>query len=121
MNHKKTITLHPVFKTLLPKQLYKQCFLLQDRGHNNHIEIAKDIRIIGNSTITIRKGDNNRITIGSHGKFNKLKIDINGNHNQVTIAKNIKFSGQLLVVGNHLRIHIGDHTTAIDCYILARE
>jgi len=121
MNHKKTISLSPIFKTLLPKQLYKQRFLLQDRGLNNQIEIAKDVRIIGNSTITIRKGDNNRITIGSHGKFNKLKIDVNGNHNQVTIAEHVKFSGQLLVVGNHLHIHIGDHTTAVDCYILARD
>ena len=121
MNHKKTITLSPIVKALLPKQLYRQRFLLQDRGFNNKIEIAKDVRITDGSAITIRKGDNNQITIGNHGKFNKLKIDINGNYNQITIAKHVKFSGQLLVVGNHLHIHIGDHTTAINCYILARD
>lgn len=113
MNHKKTISLSPIIKTLLPKQLYKKRFLLQDKGLNNHINIAKDARIIGNSTITIRKGHDNQITIGKGGKFNQLKIDINGNHNQVTIGEHVKFSGQLLVVGNH--------TTAIDCYILARD
>lgn len=113
MNHKKTISLSPIIKTLLPKQLYKKRFLLQDKGLNNHISIAKDARIIGNSTITIRKGHDNQITIGKDGKFNQLKIDINGNHNQVTIGEHVKFSGQLLVVGNH--------TTAIDCYILARD
>lgn len=113
MNHKKTISLSPIIKTLLPKQLYKKRFLLQDKGLNNHISIAKDARIIGNSTITIRKGHDNQITIGKGGKFNELKIDINGNHNQVTIGEHVKFSGQLLVVGNH--------TTAIDCYILARD
>lgn len=121
MNHKKTITLPAVVKTLLPKYLYRQRFLLQDKGHNNRIHIAKDARIIGNSVITIRQGHDNQITIGEHGKFNKLKIDINGNNNQVTIAEHVKFSGQLLIVGNHLHIHIGARTTAIDCYILARD
>lgn len=121
MSHKKTIALSPLIKTLLPKQLYKQRFLLQDKGHNNHIEIAKDVRIIGNSAITIRNGHDNKISIGKQGKFNKLKIDINGNHNKVIIEENVKFSGHLLIVGNHLHIHIGAQTTAIDCYILARD
>jgi len=121
MNHKKTISLPPIIKALLPKQLYKRQFLLQDKGHNNHINIAKDAHIIGNSTITIRKGHDNQITIGQQGKFNQLKIDINGNHNHITIGERVKFSGQLLIVGNHLHIHIGECTTAIDCYILARD
>ena len=121
MNHKKTISLTPIIKALLPKQLYKRQFLLQDKGHNNHINIAKDAHIIGNSTITIRKGHDNQITIGQQGKFNQLKIDINGNHNHITIGERVKFSGQLLIVGNHLHIHIGECTTAIDCYILARD
>ena len=121
MTQKKTITLPPIIKTLLPKYLYKQRFLLQDKGHDNHIQIAKDARIIGHSAITIRKGHDNHITIGEHGKFNKLKIDINGNHNQIIIGEHVKFSGQLLIVGNHLHIHIGDRTTAIDCYVLARD
>ena len=121
MNHKKTISLPPIIKALLPKQLYKRQFLLQDKGLNNHINIAKDAHIIGNSTITIRKGHDNQITIGQQGKFNQLKIDINGNHNHITIGERVKFSGQLLIVGNHLHIHIGECTTAIDCYILARD
>ncbi|MBH0096662.1 acyltransferase [Psychrobacter sp. NZS113] len=121
MTHKKIITLPPIIKTLLPKQLYGQRFLLQDKGHRNHIDIAADARIIGNSVITIRQGDDNQINIGEHGKFNKLKIDINGSHNRITIGEKVKFSGQLLIVGNHLHIHIGNHTTAIDCYILARD
>ncbi len=121
MNHKKTIILPPIIKTLLPKYLYKQRFLLQDKGHDNHIDIANDARIIGNSTITIRKGHDNQISIGKNGQFNKLKIDINGNHNRLTIEESVKFSGQLLIVGNHLHIHIGARTTAIDCYILARD
>ena len=121
MNHKKTVSLLPIMKTLLPKYFYKQRFLLQDNGHDNHIDIAKDAHIIGNSAITIRKGHDNQITIGEHGKFNKLKIDINGSHNQIIISEYVKFSGQLLIVGNHLHIHIGEHTTAIDCYILARD
>lgn len=118
MNHKKTISLSPIIKTLLPKQLYKKRFLLQDKGLNNHINIAKDARIIGNSTITIRKGHDNHITIGKGGKFNQLKIDINGNHNQVTIGEHVKFSGRLLVVGNYLHIYIGNHTTAIDLSLI---
>lgn len=64
MNHKKTISLSPIIKTLLPRQLYKKRFLLQDKGHNNHINIAKDVRIIGDSAITIRKGQDNQITVG---------------------------------------------------------
>ncbi|WP_201591057.1 acyltransferase [Psychrobacter fozii] len=121
MTHKKTITLPPIIKTLLPKQLYGQRFSLQDKGLRNHIDIAADARIIGKSVITIRQGHDNQITIGEHGKFNKLKIDINGSHNRITIGEKVKFSGQLLIVGNHLHIHIGNHTTAIDCYILARD
>lgn len=121
MNNKKTITLPLIVKALLPKYLYRQRFLLQNKGHDNHIDVAKDVNIIGNSVITIRQGHDNIITIGEHGKFNKLRIDINGNHNQVIIAEHVKFSGQLLIVGNHLRIHIGARTTAIDCYILARD
>ncbi len=121
MTAKKTVTLSPIVKTLLPKYLYRQRFLLQDRGYSNHINIAKDARIIGNSAITIRKGNDNQITIDKGSQFNKLKIDINGNHNQVTIEDSVKFSGQLLIVGNHLHIHIGARTTAIDCYILARD
>lgn len=121
MTHKKTITLSPILKALLPKQLYRQRFLLQDNGHSNHIKIAKDTKVIGNSSITIRRGHNNQITIGNQGKFNKLKIDINGNHNKITIEEQVKFSGHLLIVGDHLHIHIGAQTTAIDCYILARD
>ncbi len=121
MNRKKTVTLSPMIQAWLPKYLYKQRFLLHDNGHDNHINIAKDARIIGHSVITIRKGHDNHITIGEHGQFNKLKIDINGSHNQITIAEQVKFSGQLLIVGNHLRIYIGARTTAIDCYILARD
>ena len=121
MNSKKTITLSPIIKAVLPKQLYKRRFLLQDKGHSNHIDIANDAYIVGNSIITIRKGHDNQITIGEHGKFNKLKIDINGSYNRITIGEKVKFSGQLLIVGDHLHIHIGNHTTAIDCYILARD
>ena len=121
MNHKKTLSLPPIIKAILPKQLYKRQFLLQDKGHSNCIDIAKEAHIIGNSTITIRKGHDNQITIGEHGKFNKLNININGSHNHITIGERVKFSGQLLIVGNHLHIHIGERTTAIDCYILARD
>lgn len=121
MNSKKTIILSPIIKAIVPKQLYKRRFLLQDKGRSNHIDIASDAYIVGDSAITIRKGHDNQITIGKRGKFNKLKIDINGNHNHITIAEQVKFSGQLLIVGNHLHIHIGERTTAIDCYILARD
>ncbi|MGO1491074.1 MAG: acyltransferase [Psychrobacter sp.] len=121
MNRKKTISLPPIIKTVLPKQLYRRRFLLQDNGHNNHIRIAKNAHIIGDSVITVRHGHDNQITIGKQCKLNKLKIDINGSHNQVTIGDQVKFSGRLLIVGDHLHIHIGDHTTAIDCYVLARD
>lgn len=121
MRSNKTVTLSPISKALLPKYLYRQRFLLIDNGHNNRIDIASDTRIIGNSAITIRQGHDNQITIGQRGQFNKLKIDINGNHNQVTIAEAVKFSGHLLIVGDHLHIHIGARTTAIDCYVLARD
>ncbi|WP_367103982.1 acyltransferase [uncultured Psychrobacter sp.] len=121
MQPKKTVTLSPVTKTLLPKYLYRQRFLLTNKGRNNHINIAKDARIIGNSAITIRQGHDNQVSIGKNGQFNKLKIDINGNHNQITIEDGVKFSGHLLIVGNHLYIHIGARTTAIDCYVLARD
>lgn len=121
MTPKKTVTLPPILKTLLPKQLYRQRFLLTDNGQDNHIDIAHDARIIGGSTITIRKGHDNQISIGKHGKFNKLNIDINGSHNHITIGKHVKFSGHLLIVGDHLHIDIGDRTTAIDCYVLARD
>lgn len=121
MSNNKTISLSPLLKTLLPKYLYRQRFLLQDNGQHNHIDIAEDARIIGNSTITIRQGNDNQVTIERQGKFNNLKIDINGHHNQVTIDEGVKFSGQLLIVGNYLHIHIGTRTTAIGCYILARD
>ena len=93
MNPKKTITLSPIIKAIVPKQLYKRRFLLQDKGHSNHIDIASDAYIVGDSAITIRKGHDNQITIGKRGKFNRLKIDINGNHNHITIAEQVKFSG----------------------------
>ncbi|MGM8872001.1 acyltransferase [Psychrobacter sp. 2Y5] len=106
---------------LVPKYLYRQRFLLQDNGDDNQFDIAKNARIVGDSTITIRKGDDNQISIGNNTKFNTLKIDINGSNNQVVIEDDVKFSGQLLIVGNNLRIHIGAQTTAVGCYILARD
>lgn len=126
MTHNKTFALPKALNkkaltTLVPKYLYRQRFLLQDNGDNNQFDIGKDARIVGDSMITIRQGNNNQITIGKQGKFNTLKIDINGSDNQVIIEDCVKFSGQLLVVGNHLRIHIGTQTTAVGCYILARD
>lgn len=121
MIFKKTIALPSSLRTLVPHYVYRQRFLLQDNGTDNQIDIAKDARIVGRAIITIRKGDHNHITIGQGGKFNTFKIDINGHHNRVTIADQVKFSGQLLIVGNHLQITIGTRTTAVGCYILARD
>ncbi|WP_131667344.1 acyltransferase [Psychrobacter pygoscelis] len=104
------------------KKLFnRNCFMVLDKGQYNQIEVKPDNKIIGQSVITIRKGNNNRVNIGSHGKFNQLKIDINGNNNTIKIADQVKFSGHLLIVGNNLHIDIGERTTAIDCYVLARD
>ena len=109
------------FVRILYKKIYKNCFQIIDNGEKNIFKIKKDNHIIGHCPVTIRQGNHNHISIGSQGKFNQLKIDINGNHNNIYIADNVKFSGHLLIVGNHLHIHIDAQTTAIDCYILARE
>lgn len=101
--------------------IYRNRFMVTDNGQHNHIDILPNNKIIGNSLITFRRGDNNRIIIGNHGKFNQLKIDINGNNNTITIADQVKFSGHLLIVGDNLSIEIGKRTTAIDCYVLARD
>lgn len=104
------------------KKLFnRNCFMVLDKGQYNQIEVQPDNKIIGQSVITIRKGNNNRVNIGSQGKFNQLKIDINGNNNTIKIADQVKFSGHLLIVGNNLHIDIGERTTAIDCYVLARD
>ena len=95
--------------------------MVTDNGERNQITIGKGNKIIGDSVITFRQGDSNQVIIGANGKFNNLKIDIRGNNNIVTIADKVKFSGQLLIVGNGLRIEIGERTTAIDCYVLARD
>lgn len=121
MKPKKTITLPYGVKSLLPRYFYRQRFLLSDKGVHNQFNIAHDARIIGQSSITIRNGSHNHIDIDKGGQFNNLKIAINGDHNHISIAKQVKFSGHLLIVGNHLHIHIGAQTTAIDCYILARD
>lgn len=95
--------------------------MMIDNGVHNTIQIGTNNKIIGDAVITIRKGDNNHIIIGNNGNFNRLKIDINGDNNELEIGNHVKFSGHLLIVGNGLSIKIGHHTTAIDCYILARD
>jgi acetyltransferase-like isoleucine patch superfamily enzyme len=95
--------------------------MVTDHGERNQITIGKSNKIIGDSVITFRQGDSNQVIIGANGKFNNLKIDIRGNNNIVAIADKVKFSGQLLIVGNGLRIEIGERTTAIGCYVLARD
>jgi acetyltransferase-like isoleucine patch superfamily enzyme len=95
--------------------------MVTDKGERNQITIGKGNKIIGDSVITFRQGDSNQVIIGADGKFNNLKIDIRGNNNIVSIADKVKFSGQLLIVGNGLRIEIGERTTAIGCYVLARD
>lgn len=95
--------------------------MVTDNGQYNQITIGSANKIIGDSVITFRQGNNNAVVIGAKGKFNNLKIDIRGNNNSVTIADQVKFSGQLLIVGNGLRIEIGERTTAIGCYVLARD
>lgn len=101
--------------------LYRGRFMVTDNGERNQITIGKGNKIIGDSIITFRQGDSNQVIIGANGKFNNLKIDIRGNNNIVTIADKVKFSGQLLIVGNDLQIEIGERTTAIGCYVLARD
>ena len=101
--------------------LYRGRFMVTDKGERNQITIGKGNKIIGDSVITFRQGDSNQVIIGADGKFNNLKIDIRGNNNIVSIADKVKFSGQLLIVGNGLRIEIGERTTAIGCYVLARD
>lgn len=101
--------------------LYRGRFMVTDNGERNQITIGKSNKIIGDSVITFRQGDSNQVIIGANGKFNNLKIDIRGNNNIVSIADKVKFSGQLLIVGNGLRIEIGERTTAIGCYVLARD
>ena len=109
------------FQQRTKKLFNRNCFMVLDKGQYNQIEVQPDNKIIGQSVITIRKGNNNRVNIGSQGKFNQLKIDINGNNNTIKIADQVKFSGHLLIVGNNLHIDIGERTTAIDCYVLARD
>lgn len=101
--------------------LYRGRFMVTDNGERNQIIIGKGNKIIGDSVITFRKGHSNQVIIGADGKFNNLKIDIRGNNNIVSISDKVKFSGQLLIVGNGLRIEIGERTTAIGCYVLARD
>lgn len=101
--------------------LKKNRFIIVDNGRDNQFLVAAGNKVIGRSRIRIRRGDRNRVQIGSQGKFNRLQIDINGNDNRVVIADGVKFSGQLLIVGSHLVIEIGKNTTAIDCYVLARD
>ena len=101
--------------------LYKNRFKIVDNGSDNNHTIHHNNHVIGHCIITIRKGNNNQIRIGHGGKFNNLKIDIDGNHNLIEIGNEVKFSGHLLIVGNHLHIKIGSKTTAIGCYILARD
>lgn len=99
----------------------KQRFFIKDNGSNNIINVAKNNKIIGKSLIVIRKGNGNQVNIAGDGKFKDLNIAINGNNNRVIIGKNVKYSGQLLIVGQSLTIEIGNETTAIGCYILARD
>jgi len=112
--------LHNLYQST-KRLLYRGRFMVTDHGERNQITIGKGNKIIGDSIITFRQGDSNQVIIGANGKFNNLKIDIRGNNNIVTIADKVKFSGQLLIVGNGLRIEIGERTTAIDCYVLARD
>ncbi|CAM4110519.1 acyltransferase [Psychrobacter arenosus] len=101
--------------------LYRGRFMITDNGERNQVTIGRGNKIIGDSVVTFRQGDSNQVIIGANGKFNNLKIDIRGNNNIVTISDKVKFSGQLLIVGNGLRIEIGERTTAIGCYVLARD
>jgi len=112
--------LHNLYQST-KRLLYRGRFMVTDKGERNQITIGKGNKIIGDSVITFRQGDSNQVIIGADGKFNNLKIDIRGNNNIVSIADKVKFSGQLLIVGNGLRIEIGERTTAIGCYVLARD
>lgn len=117
----KLLKLYNSIKKLSYNRLYKNRFCITDCGQYNTFAIEKSSHIIGHCPITIRKGCHNHISIGDNGKFNQLKITIEGNNNHIHIADNVKFSGYLLIVGNNLSIEIATKTTAIDCYILARD
>ncbi|WP_230656007.1 acyltransferase [Psychrobacter sp. I-STPA10] len=115
------LQLYRNIKPSLYKKIYKNRFHIIDNGQHNTFAIEANNHIIGHCPMTIRKGCHNHIAIGKNGKFNQLKIDIDGNHNTVNIADEVKFSGHLLIVGDNLHIKIAAKTTAIDCYILARD
>lgn len=106
---------------LISKVISLPRFNVIDNGTQNRFTLPDTNRLIGDCRITIRNGNHNHIELGNHSQFNQLKIDINGNHNHVKLGENVKLSGKLLIVGDNLHIHIGDRTTAVSVYVLARD
>lgn len=96
-------------------------FNVIDSGQHNHFTLPKNNRLIGDCRITIRQGEHNHMALGEQSRFNQFTIDINGNHNHIAIGDNVKLSGKLLIVGDNLHIHIGERTTAVGLYVLARD
>ena len=69
-------------------------------------------------------GDNaqgSSVVIGDNVELKNIKIKIKGSGCKVFIADNVRFSGHILVAGKNRQVTIGENTTAVGVYILARE
>lgn len=108
--------LHRLRRTFISNE-----FLCINQGEGNTFDLSNTNKLIGNCQITIREGNHNHIQVGEHSKFNQFSIAIQGNDNQVILGNQVKLSGKLLIVGNNLKITIGENTTAIGLYVLARD
>lgn len=70
--------------------------------------------------IRVRKGEGNKLWIGSGTKF-QGSVDISGNNNRVIIGKNCHYRGDIIVKGDNQTVSFGDNSTTVNVYILCQE
>lgn len=89
---------------------------------SNHCRVGQKFLVKGNAELMF--GDNaqgSSVIIGDNVELKNIKINIKGSGCQIHIADNVRFSGHILAAGNNRTVTIGENTTAVGVYILARE
>ncbi len=118
---KKKVQLFLSKRTYMSIHTRNKMIKIQNTGTNNVIDIAEDVRIDNNSSITI-KGNNNYIHIGSKSVLRNTHIIMESNSNTVDIGDACWITGryiQKITDGNS--IEIGHGTTFGTVHIICGE
>lgn len=98
-----------------------KAFKINKVSPENAVLVGRGLKAKGLNDLNLSSGKNNKLVLHDGVEINNLKIRIHGHNNVISLGKNVRWSGHLLIVGNGLKIDIDENTTAQGVYILSRE